>query len=441
MSTETFTLPDVGEGLTEADILAWHVAVGDEVTVNQVVVEVETAKAAVELPCPFDGTVAELLVAEGETVQVGSPIIAVAVGGAGGEETDVAAEPTAPATEGSGSVLVGYGTSAARTHRRRRRPTSPEPEPSTVPTSAGGSAGRARPPATPPVRMLAKELGVDLAEVSFDGDRIRREDIRRHVETSGSSSGSSSGSNGSAEAGAAPPSTSSDERRVPIKGVRKATAAAVSASAFAAPHVTEFVAVDVTPMMETVEKLKAHRAFSGVRVTPLLLVARALLSALRHFPDINAHWDEDNQEIVYTRAVNLGIAAATPRGLIVPNIKDAGALTLVDLARSLSELTTTARDGKTTPEQMSGGTITITNIGVFGVDAATPILNPGEAAILCFGAVRRQPWEYQGEIALRQITQLSLSFDHRLVDGELGSRVLARVAAVLADPAGELLLD
>ena len=170
-------------------------------------------------------------------------------------------------------------------------------------------------------------------------------------------------------------------------------------------------------------------------------MARALLSALRHFPDINARWDEDNQEIIYKRAVNLGIAAATPRGLIVPNIKDAGTLTLVELARSLGELTALARDGNTTPEQMTGGTITITNIGVFGIDAATPILNPGEAAILCFGAVRCQPWEYRGEIVLRQITQLSLSFDHRLVDGELGSKVLARAAAVLADPAGELLID
>jgi pyruvate dehydrogenase E2 component (dihydrolipoamide acetyltransferase) len=212
-------------------------------------------------------------------------------------------------------------------------------------------------------------------------------------------------------------------------------------SAFSAPHVTEFVTVDVTAMTETVAALKAHPAFAEVRVTPLLLVARALLSAVRHFPDVNARWDEENQEIVHPRGVNLGIAAATPRGLIVPNVKDAQSLTLVDLARALAELTTTARAGKTTPEQMSGGTITITNVGVFGVDAATPILNPGEAAILCFGAVRRRPWEHRGEVALRDVTELSLSFDHRLVDGELGSRVLARVAAVLADPAGELLLD
>ncbi|NMO93537.1 dihydrolipoamide acetyltransferase family protein [Actinomycetospora sp. TBRC 11914] len=435
MATETFVLPDVGEGLTEADVLSWHVAVGDEVGVNQVVVEVETAKAAVELPCPFDGTVAELFAAEGETVPVGAPLIAVTTAAVeqAAEHSpddeapdDEAPDDGAPDDEGSGSVLVGYGTSAARTRRRRRRPASPEP-----------ATGRpSRPPATPPVRKMAKELGVDLAEVTYDGDRIRREDVRRHA-------GTPSAPAASAAAPSAPSAVVEEpgDRRVPITGVRRATAAAVTSSAFTAPHVTEFVTVDVTAMTETVEALRAHRAFEGVRVTPLLLVARALLSAVRHFPDINARWDSEAQEIVHPRAVNLGIAAATPRGLIVPNIKDAAALTLVDLARALAELTTTARAGRTTPEQMSGGTITITNVGVFGVDAATPILNPGEAAILCFGAVRRRPWEYRGEVALREVTELSLSFDHRLVDGELGSRVLARVAAVLADPAGELLLD
>jgi pyruvate dehydrogenase E2 component (dihydrolipoamide acetyltransferase) len=283
------------------------------------------------------------------------------------------------------------------------------------------------------VRKLAKDLGVDLTAVAYEGDRIRREDIRRHLDTTAPEPDD----DGAGTTTTAEP----DERRVPIKGVRKATAAAMTASAFTAPHVTEFLTVDVTAMTETVERLRAHPAFADVRVTPLLLVARALLSAVRHHPDINARWDEDAQEIVHPRGVNLGIAAATPRGLIVPNIPDAASLTLVDLARALAELTTTAREGRTSPQRMSGGTITITNVGVFGVDAATPILNPGEAAILCFGAVRRLPWEYRGEVALRDVTQLSLSFDHRLVDGELGSKVLARVGAVLADPAGELLLD
>jgi 2-oxoisovalerate dehydrogenase E2 component (dihydrolipoyl transacylase) len=430
LSTETFSLPDVGEGLTEADILAWRVAVGDEVAVNQVLVEVETAKAAVELPCPFDGVVAELLAAEGDTVAVGAPVIRVTTGAAEASE------------ETSGSVLVGYGTSAAGTTRRPRRRAAAGPARPPAPESH--RAGR-RPLATPPVRKLAKEAGVDLAEVAYDGDRIRREDLHRHLDSSPSptpsSADPSSPDPSSPDPSSPEPSSSPDERRVPIRGVRRATAAAMTASAFTAPHVTEFLTVDVTAMTETVERLRAHAAFADVRVTPLLLVARALLSAIRHHPDINARWDEENQEIVHPRAVNLGIAAATPRGLIVPNIKDAAALRLVDLARSLEELTTTARAGRTAPEQMAGGTVTITNVGVFGVDAATPILNPGEAAILCFGAVRRRPWEYRGEVALREVTQLSLSFDHRLVDGELGSKVLARVGAVLADPATELLLD
>jgi 2-oxoisovalerate dehydrogenase E2 component (dihydrolipoyl transacylase) len=423
LSTETFTLPDVGEGLAEADVLAWRVAVGDEVAVNQVLVEVETAKAAVELPCPFDGVVAELLASEGDTVAVGAPMIRVTTGA-----DDEASEET------SGSVLVGYGTSAAGTTRRPRRRAASGPARPPAPESH--RAGR-RPLATPPVRKLAKEAGVDLADVAHDGDRIRREDLHRHLDPSPEPSSPEP----SPGASSPEPSTAPGERREPVRGVRKATAAAMTASAFTAPHVTEFLTVDVTAMTETVERLKAHPAFADVRVTPLLLVARALLSAIRHHPAVNARWDEENQEIVHQRAVNLGVAAATDRGLVVPNIKDAAALTLVDLARALGELTTTARAGRTTPQQMTGGTITITNVGVFGVDAATPILNPGEAAILCVGAVRRRPWEYRGEVALRDVTQLSLSFDHRLVDGELGSKVLARVGAVLADPAAELLLD
>ncbi|GLZ53216.1 dihydrolipoamide acetyltransferase family protein [Actinomycetospora sp. NBRC 106378] len=410
MSRETFRLPDVGEGLTEADVLHWHVAVGDPVTVNQTLVEVETAKAAVELPCPFDGTVHELLAAEGDTVAVGSPLVAITTG----ED-----EPAAP--EGSGSVLVGYGTSASATRRRRRRPVTPEPARPGVGNGERQDGG-AGPRATPPVRKMAKDAGVDLAAVAHDGERISRDDVRRHLERSEHPE---------------PPG----DTRERIAGVRKATAAAVTTSAFTAPHVTEFLTVDVTATVATVAALKEHPAFAGIRVTPLLLVARALLSAIRHHPEVHARWDEANQEIVRLRTVNLGIAAATERGLIVPNVPDAGSLTLPGLARSLEDLTTTARAGRTPPERMRGGTATITNVGVFGVDAATPILNPGESAILCVGAIRRRPWEYRGEVALREVTTLSLSFDHRLVDGELGSKVLARVGAVLGDPAGELLLD
>jgi pyruvate dehydrogenase E2 component (dihydrolipoamide acetyltransferase) len=224
------------------------------------------------------------------------------------------------------------------------------------------------------------------------------------------------------------------EERRPIKGVRKMTADAMVRSAFTAPHVTEFLTVDVTRSMRLVEKLKKRPEFDGVRVSPLLLVMKALLLAVRRNPEVNATWDDAAQEIVVKRYVNLGIAAATPRGLIVPNIKDAHQKSLPDLARALNELVSVAREGKTGPNDMIGGTITITNVGVFGVDTGTPILNPGEAAILAFGAVRPQPWVHKGRVVPRQLTTLALSFDHRLVDGELGSRFLADIGAVLEDP-------
>ncbi|WP_312006628.1 2-oxo acid dehydrogenase subunit E2 [Nocardioides alcanivorans] len=216
--------------------------------------------------------------------------------------------------------------------------------------------------------------------------------------------------------------------------MRKATAAAMTASAFTAPHVTEFLTVDVTPTMALLARLKGDRTWDGVRLTPLVLVARALLLAVRRYPGINARWDEAAQEIVEAHYVNLGLAAATPRGLIVPNIKDADALDLRGLADQIEELVTTARAGKASPEQTTHGTITITNIGALGVDTGTPILNPGEAAILAFGNVRDMPWVVDGRLAVRKVTQLALSFDHRLVDGELGSNVLSTVGRLLADP-------
>jgi pyruvate dehydrogenase E2 component (dihydrolipoamide acetyltransferase) len=227
---------------------------------------------------------------------------------------------------------------------------------------------------------------------------------------------------------------SARETRIPIKGVRRATAQAMVGSAFTAPHVTEFVTVDVTRTMKLVEELKQDKEFAGLRVNPLLLIAKALLVALKRNPEINASWDEAAQEIVVKHYVNLGIAAATPRGLIVPNIKDAHAKTLPQLAESLGELVSTAREGKTSPGAMQGGTVTITNVGVFGVDTGTPILNPGESAILAVGAIKLQPWVHKGKVKPRQVTTLALSFDHRLVDGELGSKVLADVAAILEQP-------
>ncbi|EXU62262.1 branched-chain alpha-keto acid dehydrogenase subunit E2 [Streptomyces sp. PRh5] len=467
-----FKMPDVGEGLTEAEILKWFVAPGDTVTDGQVVCEVETAKAAVELPIPFDGVVHELRFDEGATVDVGTPIISVDTDPGAGEaapqaapaaEAPAAEKPAAAAEpeekEGRQANLVGYGAAPASTKRRPRKPlpggqrsapapsagapapqepapARPEAAPAAAPAPApspelNGSGRTARPLAKPPVRKLAKDLGIDLETVTPSGADgiITREDVHAAAEAV-----QAARETPVAAPSAAVTAVQGRERRVPVKGVRKATAQAMVHSAFTAPHVTEFVTVDVTRTMKLVADLKQDPELSGLRVNPLLLVAKALLVAIRRNPDINATWDEDNQEIVYKDYVNLGIAAATPRGLIVPNIKDAGAKTLPELASALGELVTTAREGKTTPAAMSGGTITITNVGVFGIDAGTPIINPGESAILAFGAVKLQPWVHKGEVKPRQVTTLALSFDHRLVDGELGSKVLADVAAVLERP-------
>ncbi|MFH0517359.1 dihydrolipoamide acetyltransferase family protein [Streptomyces sp. M41] len=465
-SVREFKMPDVGEGLTEAEILKWYVQPGDTVTDGQVVCEVETAKAAVELPIPYDGVVRELHFPEGTTVDVGTSIIAVDVAGgaapaatAPGAEAPAsapAAQPEAPQeepkTEGSGRqpVLVGYGVATSSTKRRPRKGAeAPRQE---APAAAQalqsemnghGPAGTLAPPrplAKPPVRKLAKDLGVDLATVTPTGPDgiITREDVHAAVAPQAPAAQPVPQAAPAAAPVAAPaPVAAHDtarETRIPVKGVRKATAAAMVGSAFTAPHVTEFVTVDVTRTMKLVEELKGDKEFAGLRVNPLLLIAKALLVAIKRNPDVNASWDEANQEIVQKHYVNLGIAAATPRGLIVPNIKDAHAKTLPQLAQALGELVSTARDGKTSPAAMQGGTVTITNVGVFGVDTGTPILNPGESAILAVGAIKLQPWVHKGKVKPRQVTTLALSFDHRLVDGELGSKVLADVAAILEQP-------
>ncbi|MDJ1131579.1 dihydrolipoamide acetyltransferase family protein [Streptomyces iconiensis] len=484
-----FKMPDVGEGLTEAEILKWYVQPGDTVTDGQVVCEVETAKAAVELPIPFNGAVHELRFEEGSTVDVGTPIITVdtapssdepaapapaaadaASGAASAEAASAGSEEAGePEPEGRQSVLVGYGVGTASTKRRPRKrpeeeasaagtasetvqeqPMQAEPEPEAAPGPAPAPAvnghgataptGGERPLAKPPVRKLAKDLGVDLNSVAPTGPDgvVTREDV--HAAATATTEAEAP-----AEAPAAtgvpvrptapePVASTARETRIPIKGVRKATAQAMITSAFTAPHVTEFVTVDVTRTMKLVRELKQDPDMEGVRVNPLLLVAKAFLLAIRRHPEVNSAWDEERQEIVRKHYVNLGIAAATPRGLVVPNIKDAQDMTLTELASGLSELVSTAREGRTSPAAMSGGTVTITNVGVFGVDTGTPILNPGESAILAFGQVKEQPWVHKGKVKPRHVTTLALSFDHRLVDGELGSRVLADVAAVLEHP-------
>ncbi|MFF3963593.1 dihydrolipoamide acetyltransferase family protein [Streptomyces griseorubiginosus] len=469
-SVREFKMPDVGEGLTEAEILTWYVKPGDTVTDGQVVCEVETAKAAVELPIPYDGVVRELRFPAGTTVDVGTAIIAVDVaGGAPTAAEPALAEPavaepaaaeaapaekeTKPAGSGRQPVLVGYGVATSSTKRRPRKgpevPFQQAPAVVAVQTELNGhapaptmpAAGQSRPLAKPPVRKLAKDLGVDLATVIPSGPDgiITREDVHAAVTPTEVPATAPVQAPAQAQAQVIPaaPAASYDsarEARIPVKGVRKATALAMVGSAFTAPHVTEFVTVDVTRTLKLVEELKQDKDFQGLRVNPLLLIAKALLVAIKRHPDINASWDEANQEIVVKHYVNLGIAAATPRGLIVPNIKDAHAKTLPQLAESLGELVATAKEGRTSPAAMQGGTVTITNVGVFGVDTGTPILPPGESAILAVGAIKLQPWVHKGKVKPRQVTTLALSFDHRLVDGELGSKVLADVAAILEQP-------
>jgi len=474
---EKFNLPDAGEGLTEAEIVQWHVTVGDAVRVNQTIVEIETAKSLVELPSPYTGVVSEILVPEGTTVEVGVPIIVVdtdpggtpaapaPASGAGGAVVPDAAAPAGatvapPApSAGSGSVLVGYGTVEPGTARRRRRGAEGTPAPAPAPAAPVPAAAPAAPAlapaaptaaastavahvhlpvlAKPPVRKLAKDLGVDLASVAGTGPGgiVTREDVVAHHEQAQAKPLATYAGDDQPWLASGGVTADGRQTRVPVKSVRKRTAEAMVASAFTAPHVTVFQTVDVTRTMKLVRTLREDREFADVRVTPLLITAKALLLAVRRHPEVNASWDDATREIVYKHYVNLGIAAATPRGLVVPNIKDAHRLDLHGLAGEIADLTATARAGRTTPSDMSDGTITITNVGVFGTDTGTPILNPGEAAILAFGAIREQPWVHKGKIKKRWVTQLALSVDHRLVDGELGARVLADVARVLEDPA------
>ncbi len=555
-----FRLPDVGEGLTEADIVKWHVQPGDKVTVNQIIVEIETAKAVVELPSPYEGVVAGLLVPEGTTADVGTPIISVEVGPdagsgehppaprgstsadlvpppppeAGAEGGAAGAEPgihgTLAPKEERQAVLVGYGVKLGSTTRRPRKAraaAASAPAPSATPaapaaaappaapaapaassaraassalaassspaaasapaassrapsaSSVGASTPAASSPAAsgaatsgpaavlgsghrsarpaaadvgpgtaalakPPVRKLAKDLGIDLSRLSGTGPggSVTRDDVQaaaHGLDTAGTAE------TGTAETGTAGPAPAppapfapvtavAREERIPIRGVRKHTAAAVASSAFTAPHVTEFLQIDMTETMAATARLRTVPEFADIRVSPLLLVARALMVAVARHPMINSSWDEDAQEIVVRHYVNLGIAAATERGLIVPNVRDAHALSLPGLARALAELAETARAGRATPADLRGGTITITNVGVFGVDTGTPILTPGEAAILAFGRVKDAPWVHEGQLAVRKVTTLALSFDHRIVDGDLGSAVLRDIGAMLEDP-------
>jgi pyruvate dehydrogenase E2 component (dihydrolipoamide acetyltransferase) len=444
---QEFRLPDVGEGLTEAEIVAWRVAPGDTVAVNDVLVEVETAKAAVELPSPFTGTVAALLVEPGRPVPVGTPIIRITTADAASSGPATGALIGEAGPDGRIATLVGYGPRPGAARRRPRRAVPgvlqqgghtaiglEQGHPAAIPATPAAAAPAA-PPATvplakPPVRKLARDLGVDLHAVAGTGSGgvITRDDVRAAAavpDPTFALSNVPTRADGGGEPGV---------RREPIRGVRRATAAAMVASAFTAPHVTEFLAVDVTATMALRDRLRAGREYADVPLSPLAFVAKAVCLALRRTPVLNAKWDEAAEEVVYHDRVRLGIAAATPRGLLVPTIGDADTMSLSELATALHELATTARAGRTTPADLTGGTFTITNVGVFGVDSGTPILNPGEAGILAVGAIKEAPWVVDGALAVRTVCQLALSFDHRLVDGEQGSRFLADVGAMLTDP-------
>ncbi|MGA8789475.1 MAG: dihydrolipoamide acetyltransferase family protein [Paenarthrobacter sp.] len=528
MTVKKFNLPDVGEGLTEAEVVAWKVKPGDVVAINDVLCEIETAKSLVELPSPFAGTVTELLVEEGITVEVGTAIIAVAEGAEGTDGAGGDAAPAAPAVEmplygklpadddhddnrPAGGPLVGSGPKADAVKRRARKRPAGSVEAATVAENAEGTvqdhqavleaqaaevpaSHRTTPPRTavapvteapvgqvpvapaqapqatqpastptaasrgaaisgtisglvnkvlakPPVRKFARDLGIDLADVVATGQRgeVTREDLVSYQAQRDAEHDQADSFWGASK-------KPQDQRveRLPVKGVRKATAKAMVESAFSAPHVSIFVDVDASRTMEFVKRLKVSRDFEGIKVSPLLILAKAVIWAAARNPSVNATWVDNadgngNAEIQVKHYMNLGIAAATPRGLMVPNIKDAQDLSLKELALALNELATKARAGKTQPAEMQGGSLTITNIGALGIDTGTPIINPGEVAIIAFGTIKQKPWVLDGEVIPRWITTLGGSFDHRVVDGDLSARFMADVAAILEEPA--LLLD
>ncbi len=500
---ETFNLPDVGEGLTEAEIVAWRVAVGDTVAVNDIVVEIETAKSLVELPVPFAGTVEELVVPEGETIEVGSPLIRIAAEGEApapqGSDESVEEETAEPHAEqknqpgqksqkgqrrsaekrsqqksagksvgektpdAGGDALVGSGPKADVAVRRPRvRHTEPDsvdvsdlglPDP-VLPIRDGGSA--AAPDiadivskASPPVRALAKRLGVAVWELVGSGGngKITRDDVERQAQEKQAqrSAGGAPARSLPVTASPRPPVPAEQgllyegprEEKIQVRGVRKATAANVSHMAANVPHVSVFKEVDVTRTMELREALKKDPSFEGLSVSPMLFAAKAIIWAARRNPQINASWHDTHYTL--KNYVNLGIAAATPRGLVVPVIHEAHTFNTRGLAAAITQLTVDARDGRTTPAEMQGGTISITNVGSLGLDGGTPILPPGQASIVALGRVQKKPWVLDGQIVPRDIMTIGGSFDHRLIDGEHAGRFISDVAAVLEQPG--LLLD
>lgn len=413
-------MPDVGEGLEEAEIVTWKVAVGQQIEVNQPMVEIESAKSLVELPSPYAGTVLEFLAKEGEIVRVGTAIIRLQI--AGSVQSDVKAD--------SGKTEFLVGSISNEDTRRQRRPRNfginagvPETKVEVTPPAAAVTSGAAG-LASPPVRKLARDLGVDISGLvgSVPDGAVTREDVMAVADK------------GKTKSAASEPVSDARETRTPIRGVRRAMAEAMVSSAFTSPHVTEWVTFDITASMQLLEKLRNQPDFAGIKLSPLPLLARAMCIAAAKTSEVNSFWNEATQEIVTKHYVNLGIATATDRGLLVPNVKNADQLTFKGLTAAIADVVHAARTGKTEPSQMTGGTMSITNIGVFGIDAGTPILPPSQSSIISLGAVVERPWVVNGEIVVRSITTLALSFDHRLIDGAQGSTFLSDIAKMLQDP-------
>ena len=459
-------LPDVGEGLTEAEIVTWKVNVGDVVVLNQPLVDIETAKATVELPSPYAGTVVALHGNVGDVLEVHKPLITFETGGGGAATATTTSEP-APAKEttdkqegsvgeGREAVLIGYGVAnedgvVTRKHRRQSAsaaPTPVAPAPVAAPVAPATSAPSLAPRSTPPVRLYAKQNGVDIASLTGTGrdGLITRGDVEQALSGAPASSPRVSrpitGPNTTSrfvgrdlESWATGPK----EERIPVKGVLRSMAEAMVQSAFTQPRAAVWVRVDATRTMELVASLKEQPNLAGVRLSPLAIISLAVCDAARNYPGINSSFDADANEVIVRRSVNLGIAANTPRGLIVPNIKGADQLDLIGMAAALTVLVDKARDGTTTPNEMIGTTLSITNVGPFGVDAAIPILPPGTGAILAVGQIAKAPWVVDDEVVVRQVVELAMAFDHRQVDGAMASAVLAHIGRFLHDPAAAII--
>jgi len=420
-----FLLPDLGEGLTEATIVAWHVAVGDEVTRNQAIAEVETAKALVELPSPRAGRITALHAAEGETLDVGAPLIGFADAEADATTVDAPAEEPRLQRQ---QVLVGYGPVLPGSGRPRRRPRTFPTTPYERPAHAGEDGPTPR--AMPPVRRRARDLGVDLRTVhgSGPGGRILRADVEARAQ--GGTCCAGTGTPGAD----APDGSGRGSHTVPVTGLRKQTAQAMTDSAFTAPHASVHVTIDVTDTLE----LLRHGGRDRDRTSFLAAACRALVPAVGRTPAANARFDAEARQIEVFDEVRLGIAVATARGLLVATLPAEAAATGPALTAAIAGTAEKAREGSLSPAELTGSTLTVTNVGVFGVHGGTPILNPGQSTILAIGALRTQPWAHRGEVALRTVVTLTLSFDHRVLDGAEASAFLMDVAETLAEPASLL---